>query len=257
MQTPTQDPNRTRASLLGRDAELEELLGLLDEVAKRGSVRLIHGDPGVGKSALLTAVSSSAHDRGMLVLSAAAAEFEAQMPFSGLHQLLDGVIKETSELIPAQRQALRDALGSASRAPDTFLVAMATLSLLSDCAVRTHTVVLADDAHWLDPATVDVLRFVARRLEADPIAMLISYRDGFGSAFEGTDLPKLAVRGLRPPAAAALLDSHSPNLEAHLRTRVLNEADGNPLALLELPSVWRDRPVRMSHVTARAGRHTL
>jgi DNA-binding CsgD family transcriptional regulator/tetratricopeptide (TPR) repeat protein len=248
MRTPTRSPHRTRAPLVGREAELEELLGLLDAAFERGSVRLIHGDPGVGKSALLTAAASSARDRGMVVLEATGAEFEAQMPFSGLHQLLEEILDEAPELIPEQRAALRDALGSAGHVPDTFLVALATLSLLGDCAARAPILLIADDAHWLDPATVDVLRFVARRLEADPIVMLISYRDWFGSAFEVTDLPTLAVRGLEAAAAAALLDFHWPDLEPHLRASVLNEADGNPLALLELPSAWRGQSANWSTI---------
>jgi DNA-binding CsgD family transcriptional regulator len=248
MRTPTRKPDRTRTPLVGRDAELEDLLGLLDAVFERGSVRLIHGDPGVGKSALLTAAASGARDRGMLVLEATGAEFEAQMPFSGLHQLLEGILDEASELIPVQRQALRDALGSASHVPDTFLVALATLNLLGDRAVRAPILVLADDAHWLDPATVDVLRFVARRLEADPIVMLVSYRDGFGSAFEVADLPTLAVRGVGVAASSALLDWRWPDLEPFLRARVLNEADGNPLALLELPSALHGRPASWSTI---------
>jgi len=131
-------PGTSCTPLIGRETELAELLGLLDGVAERGAVRLVHGDPGAGKSALLAAVGSSAHDRGMLVLETTGAEFEAQMPFSGLQQLVDGILGEASNLIPAQRDALRDALSSATDAPSWFLVALAALNLLSDCAARAR-----------------------------------------------------------------------------------------------------------------------
>lgn len=237
-------------TLFGRETELEVLLGLLDGVSEQAGVRLIHGEAGVGKSALLEAAGHHARARGMLVLRTSGAEFEAQMPFAALQHLLGGLIGLAGDLIPSQRQALLDAFGSAMSPPDTFMIALASLSLLSDCAARTPMAILVDDAHWLDAPTIDVLRFIARRLDADQIVLLISYRDGYGATLEDPNLSELAVGRLGPEAAAQLLDSHAPELVPAIRERVLSEAEGNPLALLELPIALRDSHTGWSHVDA-------
>ena len=174
----------------------------------------------------------------MLVLRTTGHQSEAQMPFAGLHQLLVPILPQISELPAAQHDALMGAFGSARDAPDLFLIALATLSLLSDIGARTSLLLLADDARWLDSPSRQVLSFIACRLESDPIVLLMSIRDG---DVDRSDLPELRLEGLDQDAAEALLDSQAADLPVAVRRRLLAEADGNPLALLELPIAWRQR----------------
>jgi DNA-binding CsgD family transcriptional regulator len=132
--------------------------------------------------------------------------------------------------------ALRTAFGLAEEAtPDLFLVGLATLSLLTDLASRAPVLVLADDVQWLDTPTADVLTFVGRRLGADPVALLAAVREGLPSPLLRGGLRELRLAPLDDPAAEELLDRHSPNLPSPVRRRLLAEAAGNPLALVELP----------------------
>jgi DNA-binding CsgD family transcriptional regulator len=172
---------------------------------------------------------------------------ESHLPFAGLHQLLHPILDHTNALPTPQRDALYAAFGMSdlSDAPDgsrdastpnIFLIALATLELLSSAAERAPLLVIAEDAQWLDGSTVDVLAFVARRLESDPIVLLLAIRDGGESALAATDLPQLPVERLDGAAAGALLDAQAAVLAPEVRERLLEEAAGNPLALLELPA---------------------
>ena len=135
-----------------------------------------------------------------------------------------------------QRNALRTAFGLADEAtPDLFLVGLATLSLLTDLASETPVVLLADDVQWLDVPTADVLTFVGRRLGSDPVALLAAVREGLPSPLLRGGLRELRLGPLDEPAAQELLDRHSPDLPSPVRQRLLDEAAGNPLALVELP----------------------
>ena len=118
---------------------------------------------------------------------------------------------------------------------------MASLDLVSDVADDAPLLLVVEDAHWLDPPTADVLAFVARRIESDPVVLLASTRDGYPSALADTGLPEHRLAGLDDTTAAALLDEAAPGLPLTARNRVLHEAAGNPLALLELPAI-ADRP---------------
>ena len=121
-------------------------------------------------------------------------------------------------------------------APALFKIAMAVLDLLSEIATEAPLVVIVEDAHWLDRPTSEVLAFVARRIESDPIAILAAVRDGYSSPLAESGLPELSVTGLDETSAAALIDEMAPGLPVVVRTRVLREAGGNPLAILELPA---------------------
>ena len=135
-----------------------------------------------------------------------------------------------------QRDAVLAAFGMTDAAvPDPFLTALAALDLLAEAAAQAPVLVVADDAHWLDQATRDVLTFVARRLEFEPILLVAAIRDGYETPLREAGLPSVALRALDPPTAAALLDSRSPGLPPGVRERFLREAAGNPLALVELP----------------------
>ena len=138
----------------------------------------------------------------MHVLSARGVESEAELPFAALHQLLRPALGELDGLPAPQAAALRRALGLADgAAPERFLVFAGCLSLLSELAERRPVLCLVDDAHWLDEASADALRFVARRLGAEGIAMLFGAREGDVRRFEASDVPSLALAGLDAEAA--------------------------------------------------------
>jgi DNA-binding CsgD family transcriptional regulator len=227
--------------LYGRDHEI----GVLDDLIRRpgsgtGGVLVIRGEAGIGKSALVAAARARGRRLGMRVLAATGVESEARIPFAGLHQLLRPVLSLADGLPTRQRGALLAAFGMGDETSgELFLIGLATLELVSDTAARSPLLLVAEDAQWLDDASCAVLAFVARRLAAEPAAMLIAVRDGFGTAVDDAGLAELRLQGLPPEAAAALLDAHAPGLAPGPRERVLAEAAGNPLALVELPAALR------------------
>jgi DNA-binding CsgD family transcriptional regulator len=226
------------APLVGRLQEQALLTSLLDEVAERGQALVLRGEPGIGKSRLLSVAAQTARERGMTVLTATGVQSEAHLPFAGLHQLLRPVRERAVELRPVQREALDAAFGLTHEvAPEHYRIAMAVLDLVSDVASDAPLLLVVEDAHWLDPPTADVLAFVARRIESDPIVLLAAARDGYPSALADAGLPEHRLAGLDDAAAAALLDAAAPGLPLTARNRVLRDATGNPLALLELPAV--------------------
>ena len=226
------------APLLGRADEQGLLTSLLDGVGDCGQALVLRGEPGIGKSRLLSVAAQTARDRGMTVLTATGVQSEAHLPFAGLHQLLRPVRDRAVELPPIQRDALDAAFGLTREvAPEHYRIAMATLDLLAEVATDAPLLLLVDDAHWIDPPTAGVLAFVARRIESDPVVLLAAARDGYPSALIEAGLPEHRVDGLDDATAAELLDAAAPGLPLTARGRVLSEADGNPLALLELPAV--------------------
>jgi DNA-binding CsgD family transcriptional regulator len=225
------------AKLLGRDRDLAELYALVDGIEDRGGALVVRGEAGIGKSALLAAARERAVDRGVTVVSTTGALSEAQLGFAGLHQLLLPLLGHL-ELIPdPQRQALESAFGIAEGdAPDLFLIGLATLGLVGERSAETPVLFVVDDAHWLDRPSSEVLGFVARRVESDPAVLLFGLREGLPSSFDGAELPELRLTGLDQDASNALLDLGSTTLPVDLRRRILEEAAGNPLALIELPA---------------------
>ncbi len=223
-------------SLLGREQELREVDGILSRAGQSGGALLIRGEVGVGKSSILAEAIARAEAAGTRVLRTTGVQSETNLPYAGLHQLLQPWIAGIDQLASPQRGAIRSALGMADEAvPDTFLVGLATLSLLADLAESGPVLVVADDAHWLDSPTSDVLAFVARRLGADPITLIAAIRDGFDTTLTHGDMPELRLGPLDEPSSGALLYLHAPGLSAAVRARVLAESVGNPLALAELP----------------------
>ena len=176
------------------------------------------------------------------VLSASGVESETDLAYSGLHQLLTPLIDQHLDRLPVpQRDALATALGVASGSPpDPFLVGLATLSLLADAAEQQPLVCLIDDGQWLDQASIQVLSFVARRLLAEPIALVCATRTG-QEVDVLVGLPELAVHGLSDPDARTLLLSnvHGP-VDSAVVDQIVTESHGNPLALLELPRTWQE-----------------
>jgi DNA-binding CsgD family transcriptional regulator len=222
--------------LLGREAELAVLDGLLDGLETRGGSLVIRGDPGIGKSALLDELAGRARGRDMTVLTTAGVPSEMRMPFAALHRLLRRRVEAMTQLPDPQRDALAAAFGlREGTAPDIFLIALAALNLLADAAVASPHVLIVEDAHWLDAATCDVLTFVAHRLELEPILLLFAIRGGHESRLGDAGLPELELKGLDETNAGRLLDSQAPELSPVMRRRLLDAAHGNPLALVELP----------------------
>jgi DNA-binding CsgD family transcriptional regulator len=227
----------TSAPLLGRDRELGELYALVDGIERRGGALVVRGDAGIGKSALLAAARERALGRGATVVSTAGALSEAQLGFAGLHQLLLPLLGGLDLLPDPQRRALEAAFGIAEGdAPDLFLIGLATLGLVAERAAETPLVFVVEDAHWLDRPSAEVLQFVARRIESDPAVLLFAVREGVPSCFDDADLPALPLAGLDEDASNELLDLAATSMRADLRCRILDEAAGNPLALIELPA---------------------
>jgi len=219
--------------LLGRRRERELLDRLLDGAGSgSGGVLVLHGEAGVGKTALMDyAVEAAGAFR---VLRTVGVEGEMELPFAALQQLCSPILELIERLPPPQRDALAVALGlSVGQAPNPFLVGLAVLGLMSEAAAERPLLCVVDDAQWLDRASARALVFVARRLLAEKIALLFAARE-LGDIFAG--LPEVRVEGLNDRDARTLLESELPaRLDDLIMQRLLVEARGNPLALLEMP----------------------
>jgi DNA-binding CsgD family transcriptional regulator/tetratricopeptide (TPR) repeat protein len=224
--------------LRSRDRELAAIERLLNSVrAGRGGGFVLRGEPGVGKSALLTEARSRARD--MVVLAATGVETESALGYAGLQTLLGDFVERADTLPRPQARALRVALGREDGdPPDRFLVSLASLTLLSAIAEERPVLCGLDDAHWLDPPSLDVIAFVARRIEAEHVAVLATVRPGEGRALEAAGLAVLDVGGLGPDDAAVILQEQwGSAIAPAVRKALVDAAGGNPLALHELPRV--------------------
>jgi DNA-binding CsgD family transcriptional regulator/tetratricopeptide (TPR) repeat protein len=219
--------------LLDRDRECDTIDGLLaDALGGRGAALLVRGEAGIGKTALLDYAAARA--KNARVIRASGVESEMELPYAGLHQLCAPLFAGLDRLPEPQRDALRTAFGLSLRGPvDRYLIGLAALSLLADAAEEQPLLCLIDDAQWMDRASVEVMTFVARRLLAEAVVMLLATREG-SDLFSG--VPELALEGLRAPDARMLLVSVIPGrLDERVADLLLAETRGNPLALLELP----------------------
>src|SRR5258708_3821959 len=226
--------------LVGRDAEMAELGQALAEAAELAGAWFVRGERVIGKPSLLDAAAADARDRGYKVLAVTGLESEADLPYAGLHQLLQPVLLSAGALPGPQKNALLTALGMRAGAlPDVFLVGLATLSLMGEVADEKPLVVVADDLQWLDGATTSVLSFVARRLESTHILLIVRLLESFQAGIQSPRLPEIQVEPLSEKASADLLVSVAPDLDIQTRRLILDEALGNPLALLELPRAFR------------------
>src|SRR5271165_1048835 len=232
--------------LPGRERELGVLSRLLDDLGNGvGGALIVRGAPGIGKSALLATIAERAGEDGIQLLSAVGVQSEARLPFGGLHQLLRPILGVAKGLAARQRGALLAAFGvSDEHAADLYLVAFATLELISDAAQNASLLLVLEDAQWLDQPTCAALAFVARRLEAEPAAMLIAIRDGYQNPLSEAGLKELGLGRLDEDAASVVLDAQAPGLRPAVRERLLAEAAGNPLALVELPKAVSPRHLR-------------
>ncbi len=232
--------------LLGREAERQTIRLLLDGArAGRSGVLALRGEAGVGKSALLDWTAT--HAEGMRVLRARGVQSEAQIPFAALFELLRPTLGSLGRIPVPQAAALEGALAlRPARAEERFAVGAATLSLLAAHAEAEPLAILIDDAHWLDGSSADAVLFAARRLVADPIAVVLTAREGETSLLDGADLPVVRLEGLDATVSAELLRREAPETDPSTAVRLYRETGGNPLALLELSR----RPLPRSELDA-------
>ncbi|HEY1919117.1 MAG TPA: LuxR family transcriptional regulator [Streptosporangiaceae bacterium] len=227
------------APFYGRDEELAGVHGLLDQISDRGGALVIRGEAGIGKSALISQAAVRARERGLSVLTATGVQSEARFAFAALHQLLRPFLGALERLPGPQRRALEMAFGIRDvldgQAPDVFLIALGALGVISDAAGRAPILLVVEDAQWLDAPSCEVLGFIGRRLDMEPVVLLIGVREGVSSPADDVGLPELRLPSLDEAAAEALLRSSAADLPPELRARILREAAGNPLALIELP----------------------
>ncbi|MFE3189398.1 helix-turn-helix transcriptional regulator [Nocardia sp. NPDC059240] len=234
--------------LLGRAAETAVLdRALAAARAGHGSSLVLWGDPGIGKTALLGYAADQAS--GFQVLRCRGTRAESILAFAALHELLWPLVDRLDLLPAAQADALRGALGLSDRGNDPFLVGVAVLTLLSEVAEERPVLVIVDDTQWLDAASVSCLSFVTRRVEGESILVLFTaHEQPVGTSCDG--LPVLDVRGLGPRDARRLITERNPGMPAAQVDRVLSVADGNPLALRELPESMGAQPTTANHMVS-------
>ncbi|MDQ1663618.1 MAG: hypothetical protein QOJ68_3598, partial [Blastococcus sp.] len=221
--------------------ELQTLQSFLAGAAARGGSLLILGEPGVGKTALLGAAVARAEILGYQVVRAGGAEFEVNVSFATLNQILGPFLGLMPQLEPEYWEALGAAISlGGGHASDPTRAATATLALLRMAAAHQPLLLVVDDLPWLDKASARVLAFVARRVTHSSIGFLGAARTGEAGFFDEVGFPRLTVPPLHDAAAATLLQQTFPALSGRLRRRILDEARGNPLALLELPAALGD-----------------
>jgi DNA-binding CsgD family transcriptional regulator len=227
-------PRGSKTELRGRVSELATLGELLGAVRRGESGALVlRGEAGIGKTTLLDYAARSSE--GCRVIRAAGVELEMELPFAALHQLCMPLLEGVDSLPALQRDAVRTAFGLTSGPrSDGFLVGLGVLTLLADAAEAQPLICVVDDAQWLDRCSAQVLSFVARRLQAESVIMLFAERDQ-DRPTDLAGLPELALQPLSDADARELLALSTPGrFDERVRQRILDEARGNPLALLEL-----------------------
>ncbi|MBD0694622.1 LuxR family transcriptional regulator [Streptomyces sp. CBMA123] len=220
--------------MIGREPELAALAAFV--AAPEGQALVLRGEPGVGKSALVGHAAGLAARQRHALIRVTGVEAESELPYAGLHQCLFPVLDRAAGLDERQRALLDVVFGHGSGGPPSVLaLGIAVLDLLSLVGAERPLTLLIDDGHWLDDASAEVCGFVARRLAAGPVKMLVALRADERSRFDDARLPELPVEPLSEEAAERLLTVHRPELDARTRRTVLDHARGNPLALYELP----------------------
>ncbi len=241
--------------LCGRGGERGQIGRLIaGAVSGHGGALVVRGDAGIGKSALLAAAIMSRPD--LDVLRARGAESEVELPYAALHQLCAPTLSRLDRLPGPQADAVGTALGERSAgAPSRLLVDLGILGLISDEAAARPVCLVIDDAHWIDHASLQTLAFVARRIDADAVAMIFAAR---GALPELTGIPEIVLGGLSTQEARALLASVvSGRLDAQVLERIMAETRGNPLALLELPHGLRSGELAGGFGVLKTGTGTL
>jgi DNA-binding CsgD family transcriptional regulator len=220
--------------IFGRDVELARIDTLLRGASSgAGEALVVAGEAGIGKTVLLDAARQRASVQR--VLATCGVEAEANLPFAALAQLLEPLLDRIDRLPAPQAAALRGALALAPPAPgDRFAVCVAALGVLKEAARETPLLVVVDDAHWLDPASLECLAFAARRLAGQRVALLFGLRDGEHAPRGLTALAAVRPAPLADDDARRLLDAHPSRLASGVCDAVIDAARGNPLALQEI-----------------------
>jgi DNA-binding CsgD family transcriptional regulator len=235
-------------NLHGRDPECQAIDGLLAQARRSRSAALVlYGEAGMGKTTLLEYAAARATD--LRVLRVDGVQPEADLPYAAVHRLLRPVLPLLDEIPGVQAAALRGALAmAADRPPNRFAVSLAVLSLLAEAAATGPVLCLIDDAQWLDGPSADALSFAGRRLDAEGVVLLFAVREGEAAAFPGAGLPRWDLPGIGADAADRLLAQHfGAEIAADVRRSVRDAGQGNPLALLEIPSAL-NAGQRLGHV---------
>jgi DNA-binding CsgD family transcriptional regulator len=227
------------ARVVGREAALAALRGVVEPIPQAGQVLLVTGEAGMGKTVLLADTAARARSAGMRVLSVTGRESEAKLAFAGLHQLLRPVLSRATGLPDRQAQALLGALGLAADpvAPDPLTTEVAVLTLLAELSEHSPVLVVADDAHWLDRSSLDALAFVSSRLDAERVVLLLGARGAAPPSGFDRGFPELHLEPLSAADAGRLLDGQPRPPRGQARAVVLAQAEGNPMALIELARV--------------------
>jgi len=224
-------------TLEGREVELGAIGSLVQGLHGRGRAMVLVGEPGAGKTALLEAATQQGRSAGVRVLPASGVEFEADIPYSGLSQVALPLLGDGDGLAPAHRQVLRTALGlDEGPSPTMAAVASAALALLTEAGRAQPLLVTVDDLHWVDRMSAAALSFVARRVHNLRLGLLGSLRTGTSTFFERSRLDELEIAPLGKDAAERVLTARFPSLTRAQTARLVEEARGNALALLELPT---------------------
>jgi DNA-binding CsgD family transcriptional regulator len=232
-------PGSERGRLYGRDRECAAIKRLLDQAqARHSGVLMLRGEAGCGKTALLRYARDQAD--AFRVVRLAGVQSEMELPYAGLHQLCAPLLEGLQRLPSPQQEALEVTFGLREEAtPDRFLIGLAVLTLLTDSADDQNLLCLVDDVQWLDSATLGVLTFAVRRFMAEPIAVVLAMRDGEDGPQDLTDVPTQTLSPLGDDDARRVLLSTHSRLDEQVRDRIVAEARGNPLALIELPHAMK------------------
>ncbi|MFF0143209.1 AAA family ATPase [Streptomyces sp. NPDC005227] len=242
-------PVQRQRGLFGREQTIEHIDEFLTSASRRGGALTLTGEPGVGKTALLDAVAGGMTAPGARVIRVDGIQRDAKVTYAALDRILSTLHGDMTSLSADYRDALEAALGLASGPrPAPLLVANATLALLQTAAEPRPLLILLDNVSWLDPASSVALAFAGRRLRGTHVALLTTMRTGETGPFSAADFRRYEVKPLNDEAASRLLASQSPELAVAVHDRVLVEAQGNPLALGELPAALSTAQRRASQL---------
>ncbi|WP_338704403.1 LuxR family transcriptional regulator (plasmid) [Streptomyces sp. Q6] len=221
--------------MVGRDGERARLSAFV--TATEGQALVLRGETGTGKSALLDLVAGLSTRAGHEVIRSAGVEAESGLPFAGLHQMLHALLPWTDRLDAVHRTVFGTAFGQGDgRPPSVMALGIAVLDLLGHASAARPLLLVLDDAQWLDASSTEVIGFVGRRLTGSSVRLVVGLRCEVASGWDTSALPELSVPALSDTAARELLELRHPQMTAPVRRLVLDQARGNPLALLELPA---------------------